>query len=213
METAMKGFTSLLVLVLSLTAFAQNTPTNKEIFDHYTYRKAAFPLTTAPQKWAHQPDVDTWDTMEQAAASAHANGDGYGLYQLAYLEYVNQYTRQKLEPKTMLYHAFEIGKEYGDPYLMYWVTALEEATFYDFEYMDRRRNHARWTDSVATERQEWPVLLLLADLNDACFQKIKRMANESARYANLKNETFGLIKYDIRKKADEMKKSSLKKTI
>jgi len=206
----MKGLMALLLLLFHLTANAQNTPSNKEIFDHYKYPKAAFPLTTAPQKWVNQPDVDTWDTMESAAASAQENKDGYGLYQLAYMEYVNQYTRQKLEPKTMLYHAFEIGKENSDPYLMYWVTALEEVTYYDFEYMDRRRNHARLTDSVATTRQEWPVLLMLADLNDACFVKIKKMTKASARYANLKNETFGLINYDIRKKAVEMKQRSSK---
>jgi hypothetical protein len=206
MKTGFKESTILLFLLLASTLYGQTAVPSQEIFDHYNYPRLDFPLNVNPIKWKHQPDVDSWETMEKAAAAAQQDFDGYGLYQLAYLEYVHQYTALKLDPKTMLYNAFEIGKTNGDPYLMYWVTDLEGTVFYDFEYLDRRRNHARLTDSISTKQMEWPVLFLLADLNDSFYLKIKSLSQKYIRYANWKNETYGLLKLDIRNKAEEIKK-------
>ena len=145
--------------------------------------------------------------MEQAVAAAQLHRDGYGLYQLAYQEYVHNYTVSKLNPKTMLYQAFEIGKANADPFLMFWVTDLEGTIYYRFEYLQRRRNHAAWTDSVATVKKEYVVLKMLADLNDKSFQQMKALAAQYLQCAYLKDETYGLLPYDVRSKALEMEKN------
>lgn len=180
-------------------------------YNYYLNRSAARPLTTAPQKWQGQPRVNSWETMEQAVTVARQQRDGYGLYQLAYLEYVHNYTVSKLNPKTMLYQAFEIGKANADPYLMYWVTDLEGTIYFRFEYLQRRRNHAAWTDSVATAQKDYTVLKMLADLNDKCFLQMRALAAQYLQCAYLKDETYGLLPYDIRPKALEMERNAGKK--
>lgn len=182
-----------------------------ESFNYYTNQSPARPLTTDPHKWASQPKVNSWESMEQAVTAALQQQDGYGLYQLAYLEYVYNYTVSKLNPKTMLYQAFEIGKANADPYLMYWVTDLEGTVYFRFEYLQRRRNHAAWTDSVATVKKEHVVLKMLADLNDKSFLQMKALAAQYLQCAYLKDETYGLLPYDVRAKALEMEKNSTQK--
>jgi hypothetical protein len=197
-----------IALCLALPMAAQSTG---DAYNYYLHPNPARPFLVDPHKWAKQPQVDTWDAMEQAVNTAMLNKDGYGLYQLAYLEYVHNYTVSKLNPKTMLYNAFEIGKANADPYLMYWVTEFEGTAYFRFEYLQRRRNHAAWTDSVATVKQEYPVLIKLADLNDKCFQQMKALAAQYLLCAYLKDETYGLLPYDIRPKALEMAKNASKK--
>lgn len=87
---------------------------------------------------------------------------------------------------------------------MYLITDFEGTAYFRFEYLQRRRNHAEWTDSVATEKKEVPVLLLLADLNDKCFLLMKALADQFLQCAYLKEETYGLLPYDVRRKAQEM---------
>jgi hypothetical protein len=188
-----------------------NAQTEAAAFNYYLHRTPAKPLTVDPHKWAKQPQIDSWESMEQAVNTAMQNNDGYGLYQLAYLEYVHNFTVSKLNPKTMLYKAFEIGKANADPYLMYWVTDFEGTAYFRFEYLQRRRNHAAWTDSVATAKKEYLVLYLLADLNDKCFQQMKDLAAQYLQCAYLKDETYGLLPYDVRAKAVEMEKNTAKK--
>jgi hypothetical protein len=200
-----------LALILCLSAPAQNSIISSEAFNYYLHRNPARPLTVDPHKWAEQPLVNTWDSMEAAFNAAQQNRDGYGIYQLAYLEYVHNYTMSKLNPKTMLYRAFEIGKTNGDPYLMYWVTHLEGTVYFHYEYLERRRHHAEWTDSVATEKKEWPVLYLLAEMNIECFKDMKSLASKYLQCANLKEESFGLLNYDVLQKAQEMEKNATKK--
>jgi len=193
-----------LVTTTILPTAAQTPVGSGDAFNYYLHRNPTRPLTADPHKWAQQPQVNSWESMELATNTAMQNLDGYGLYQLAYLEYVHNFTISKLNPKTMLYQAFEIGKANGDPYLMYWVTEFEGTAYFRFEYLQRRRNHAEWTDSVATEKQEVPVLLLLADLNDKCFLQMKALADQYLQCAYLKEETYGLLNYDVRRKAQEM---------
>jgi hypothetical protein len=199
-----------LVLVLML-ARPLSAQTSGDAYNYFLHQSPLHPLLVDPHKWAKQPQVNTWETMEQAVNSAMQNNDGYGLYQLAYLEYVHNYTVSKLNPKTMLYKAFEIGKSNADPYLMFWITDFEGTAYFRFEYLQRRRNHAFWTDSVATVKQEYPVLKMLADLNDKCFQQMKDLAAKYLQCAYLKEETYGLLTYDIRPKALEMEKNATKK--
>lgn len=199
-----------LAFLLALPLVAQ---TPGDAFNYYLHPNASRPLMVAPHKWANQPQVNTWETMEQAVNTAMQQNDGYGLYQLAYLEYVHNYTVSKLNPKTMLYNAFEIGKANSDPYLMYWVTDFEGTAYFRFEYLQRRRNHAAWTDSVATAKQEYPVLKLLADLNDKSFVQMKALAAQYLQCAYLKEETYGLLPYDIRPKALEMERNATKKIV
>ena len=204
----MKPCLILIILALVMTTIlptAAQTPVGSgDAFNYYLHRNPARPLMVDPHKWAHQPQVNSWESMEQATNTAMKNLDGYGLYQLAYLEYVHNYTISKLNPKTMLYRAFEIGKANGDPYLMYWITEFEGTAYFRFEYLQRRRNHAEWTDSVATEKKEGPVLIWLADLNDKCFSEMKDLAKKYLQCAYLKDETYGLLPYDVRPKALEM---------
>ena len=197
-----------LFLLLALPALAQSTG---ESFNYYLHPDPSKPLMVDPHRWSKLPQVDSWETMEQAFNTAIQQRDGYGLYQLAYLEYVHNYTIDKLNPKTMLYRAFEIGKDNADPYLMYWVTELEGTAYFRFEYLQRRRNHAVWTDSVATAKQEYPVLKLLADLNNKCFQQMKALAAQYLQCAYLKDETYGLLPFDPMPKALEMEQKTTKK--
>jgi len=199
-----------LAMILAFHSEAQTTAGSGSEFNYYLHRTPDRPLDIDPHKWAQQPQVNSWESMEQATYTAMQNQDGYGLYQLAYLEYVHNFTISKLNPKNMLYKAFEIGKTNGDPYLMYWITELEGTAYFRYEYLQRRRNHAAWTDSVATEKKEIPVLLLLADLNDKCFLEMKELAKLYLQCAYLKEETYGLLSHDIRKKALEMKKIASK---
>jgi len=204
---------SVLALTLTLfnTAAAQTTTKPSEDYNYFLHRSTAHPLTVDPHKWVQQPQIDSWESMDIAFNKAQQNQDGYGIYQLAYMEYVQNLTKDELNPKTMLYRAFEIGKANGDPYLMYWVTHLEGAVFFHYEYLSRRRHHAEWTDSVATEKKEWPVLYLLADLNDACYKEIKILGEQYLQCAYLKDETYGLLPYDVRLKAQEMEQNASKK--
>ena len=199
------------LLFACLLSLPMNAQTTGDAFNYYLHRNPAKPLTMDPHKWSKQPQIDSWESMEQAVNTAMQNNDGYGLYQLAYLEYVHNFTVSKLNPKTMLYKAFEIGKANADPYLMYWVTDFEGTAYFRFEYLQRRRNHAVWTDSVATANKEYPVLYLLADLNDKCFQQMKALAAQYLQCAYLKDETYGLLPYDVRAKAVEMEKNAAKK--
>lgn len=199
---------SILACLLTLTANAQSTG---EAFNYYLHPNPSKPLTVDPHKWAKQPQVNSWESMEQAFNTAIQQQDGYSIYQLAYLEYVHNYTVSKLNPKTMLYKAFEIGKTNADPYLMYWVTDFEGTAYYRFEYLQRRRNHAAWTDSVATDKREFTVLKMLADLNDKSFQQMKALAAQLLQCAYLKDETYGLLPIDPRPKALEMEKAAAKK--
>jgi len=203
--------TLLTLALLSLMATAQNTLLSGEAYNYYQKRNADHPLTVDPHKWAKQPLVNSWETMEAAFNTAQQNQDGYGIYQLAYLEYVHNFTIYKLNPKTMLYRAFEIGKTNGDPYLMYWVTHLEGTVFFHYEYLERRRHHAEWTDSVATEKKEWPVLYLLAEMNAESFKEMKSLGSQYLQCASLKEETFGLLPNDVLMKAQEMEKNAAKK--
>lgn len=204
----MKPFLILTILALVMTTTlptAAQTPVGSgAVYNYYLNSTPDRPLMVDPHKWAQQPQVNSWESMEQATNTAMKNQDGYGLYQLAYLEYVHNFTISKLNPKTMLYKAFEIGKANGDPYLMYWITDFEGTAYFRFEYLQRRRNHAEWTDSVASEKKEGSVLLLLADLNDKCFLQMKALADQYLQCAYLKDETYGLLPYDIRRKAQEM---------
>lgn len=200
-----------LALFLVIPASAQTAMKSGEAFNYFLHRSVDSPLTVDPHKWVVQPPVNTWESMVAAYNTAQQNQDGYTLYQLAYLEYVHNFTIAELNPKTMLYRAFEIGKANGDPYLMYWVTHLEGSVFFRFEYLDRRRHHAEWTDSVATEKKEWPVLYLLADLNNECFKEMKTLAQQYLQCAYLKDETYGLLPYDVLLKAQEMEKNASKK--
>jgi len=204
---------SVLALTLTLfnTAAAQTTTKPSEDYNYFLHRSTAHPLTVDPHKWVQQPQIDSWESMDIAFNKAQQNQDGYGIYQLAYMEYVQNLTKDELNPKTMLYRAFEIGKANGDPYLMYWVTHLEGTVFFHYEYLSRRRHHAEWTDSVATEKKEWPVLYLLADLNDACYKEIKTLGEQYLQCAYLKDETYGLLPYDVRLKAQEMEQNASKK--
>jgi hypothetical protein len=194
-------------LVVPFGVLANNSLLPGDAFNYYEHPDANKPLTVIPYKWPGQPLVDSWTTMEQATKEAMDIRDGYSLFQLAYLEYVHQFTHSALDPRTMLYHAFEIGKANGDPYLMYWVTDLEGVVYFNFEYLERRRNHALWTDSVASAKKEWPILYLLADLNEKSFSQMKTLANHYLKFANLKEETFGLLNFDVRKKAEEMERN------
>lgn len=205
-------------LILFLLAFALALPSDAQmqvgsgmVYNYYLNRTPDRPLTINPQKWAQQPQVNSWESMEQANNIAMQNLDGYGLYQLAYLEYVHNFTISKINPKNMLYKAFDIGKANGDPYLMYWVTEFEGTAYFHYEYLQRRRNHAAWTDSVATEKKEFPVLQMLADLNDKCFMEMKELAKQYLQCAYLKDETYGLLNYDVRQKAQEIMKNASKK--
>ncbi len=200
-----------LAMVLTLPLKAQTQVATGLVYNYYLNPTPDRPLDIDPHKWSNQPQVKSWESMEQATNEAMQNLDGYGLYQLAYLEYVHNYTVSKLNPKTMLYKAFEIGKANGDPYLMYWVTELEGTVYFNYEYLQRRRNHALWTDSVATEKKEAAVLTLLADLNDNCFLEMKDLAKKYLQCAYLKDEKYGLLPYDVRQKALEMAKNSPKK--
>lgn len=205
---------TILVISLSILATAQTMSKPDEdsnLYNHFLHPSPTRPLEVDPHKWAVQPQVNTWETMESAFNTALKNNDGYCIYQLAYLEYVHNFTSSKLNPKTMLYRAFEIGKDNGDPYLMYWVTHLEGTVFFRYEYLERRRNHAKWTDSVATEKKEVPVLFLLAELNEECYKDMKSLAKQYLQCAYLKEETFGLLPYDVRQKALDMEKGTLKK--
>lgn len=205
---------TILIVSLTIPAAAQTMPKRSEAsnkYNHYLHPSSTRPLDVDPHKWAEQPPITTWETMEAAFDSAQKHSDGYGMYQLAYLEYVHNFTNSKLNPKTMLYRAFEIGKDNGDPYLMYWVTHLEGTVFFRYEYLERRRNHAEWTDSVATQKREVPVLFLLAALNDECYKDMKSLAKQYLQCAYLKEETFGLLPYDVRQKAMDMEKDALKK--
>ncbi|HET9571124.1 MAG TPA: hypothetical protein VFP20_06925 [Bacteroidales bacterium] len=203
------------ILTLTLITFhpaaAQSTPQSDDVFNYYMHQDSIHPLAVNPRKWAEQPNVNSWETMETSYDTAQIDRNGYRIYQLAYLEYVHNYTHSKLNPKTMLYRAFEIGKENGDPYLMYWVTHLEGTVFFRFEYLERRRHHAEWTDSVATEKEEWPVLYLLAKLNTESFDEMKSLASQYLQCAYLKDETYGLLPYDVLRKAQEMEKKTSKK--
>jgi len=201
----------ILALTLTLSVNAQDIAQSGNDFNYYLHPNPARPLLTDPHKWAQQPQINSWESMEQAYNTAQQKQDGYGLYQLAYLEFVHNYTISKLNPKTMLYRAFEIGKANGDPYLMYWITDFEGVAYFHYEYLERRRNHARWTDSVATEKKEYPVLFLLANLNDKCFVEMKGLASKYLQCAYLKDETFGLLNYDLHLKAQEMEKNDSKK--
>lgn len=200
-----------LAMVLILPLKAQTQVTTGLVYNYYLNPTPDRPLDIDPHKWSNQPQVKSWESMEQATNEAMQNLDGYGLYQLAYLEYVHNYTASNLNPKTMLYKAFEIGKANGDPYLMYWVTELEGTVYFNYEYLQRRRNHAQWTDSVATEKKEVPVLVMLADLNDKCFLEMKALAKKYLQCAYLKDEKYGLLPYDVRQKALEMSKNASKK--
>lgn len=200
-----------LAMILVLPSEAQTSAGSGAVYNYYLNQTPARPLTVDPHKWANQPQVNSWESMELATNSAMQNLDGYGLYQLAYLEYVHSFTISKLNPKTMLYKAFEIGKANSDPYLMYWVTEFEGTAYFRFEYLQRRRNHAEWTDSVATEKKEFPVLNMLADLNDKCFLEMKALAKQYLQCAYLKDETYGLLPYDVRQKTLEMEKNDSKK--
>lgn len=200
-----------LLLSMALPLAAQNQTMASELYNYYQFPEPDCPLDVAPHKWIQQPLVNSWESMEQAAAKAMQNRDGYGLYQLAYLEYVHNYTISKLNPKTMLYNAFDIGKANGDPNLMYWITEFEGTAYFRYEYLQRRRNHAAWTDSVATERKDFRILYLLADLNDKCFTEMKTLAAQYLQCAYLKEETYGLLPYDVREKALEMEKKSAQK--
>jgi hypothetical protein len=64
---------------------------------------------------------------------------------------------------------------------------------------------------VATAKKEYLVLYLLADLNDKCFQQMKDLAAQYLQCAYLKDETYGLLPYDVRAKAVEMEKNAAKK--
>lgn len=200
-----------LAFFLALPLSAQTAMKPREVFNHYLHRSIDKSLTVDPHKWAEQPQVNTWESMVAAYNTAQQNLDGYTLYQLAYLEYVHNFTMTELNPKTMLYRAFEIGKSNGDPYLMYWVTHLEGSVFFRFEYLDRRRHHAEWTDSVATEKKEWPVLYMLANLNKECFKDMRTLAEQYLQCAYLKDETYGLLPYDVLLKAQEMEKNATEK--
>jgi hypothetical protein len=204
-----KSFPLLLVsLLLSITGFAQPVV---DVYDYYRNPQANKPLTADPHKWPNQPAIQSWEAMDQAYQAAVQAQDGYGMYQLAYLEYVHNYTVSTLNPKTMLYKAFEVGKSKGDPYLMYWVTELEGTVYFRFEYLQRRRNHAVWTDSVASARGAYRVLNLLADLNDKCYQQMRTLAAQYLQCAYLKDETYGLLPYDLRPKALEMARNAVSK--
>ena len=209
----MKQFFITMVLALSMVqaSIAQTTDTIGKDCNDDLHQRPTRPLLVNPHKWAQQPQVNSWESMEQASNKAIQDNDGYSLYQLAYLEYVHNYTISKLNPKTMLYKAFEIGKANSDPYLMYWVTELEGTVYFHYEYLQRRRNHAEWTDSVATVKKETAVLFLLADLNDKCFLEMKELAKKYLQCAYLKDETYGLLNFDIRRKAKEMEKNTSKK--
>jgi hypothetical protein len=206
---------ALLIVLASVTKTeAKTNPTltpSGDILNYYKYPDPLKPLTVDPHKWEQQPLVNSWPAMELATKEAMEKRDGYGLFQLAYLEFVHQYTYGKLDPKTMLYNAYEIGKTNGDPYLMYWVTDFEGVAFFFFEYLDRRRNHAMGTDSVATEKRELPVLYMLADLNEKNFQQMKALASQYIQCAYLKNETYALLNYDVRKKAQTLENLQPKK--
>ncbi|MCX6308224.1 MAG: hypothetical protein NTY32_05105 [Bacteroidia bacterium] len=202
---------SILALALALSSHAQSSVGSGAVYNYYLNRTPARPLTVNPHKWVQQPQVNSWESMEQATNTAMLHLDGYGLYQLAYLEYVHHFTISKLNPKNMLYKAFEIGKANGDPYLMYWVTEFEGTAYFQYEYLQRQRNHAAWTDSVATEKKEFPVLQMLADLNDKCFMEMKELAKQYLQCAYLKDETYGLLNDDIRQKAQEIMKNASKK--
>jgi len=193
-----------LAMVLIFPSEAQTLVGSGGVYNYYLNPNPARPLNINPHKWAQQPQVNSWESMEQATDEAMQNLDGYGLYQLAYLEYVHNFTISKLNPKTMLYKAFEIGKANSDPYLMYWITEFEGTAYFRYEYLQRRRNHAEWTDSVATEKKEVPVLNMLADLNDKCFLEMKELAKQYLQCAYLKDETYGLLNYDVRQKAKEI---------
>jgi hypothetical protein len=199
-----------LAMALTLPLKAQTQVATGLVYNYYLNPTPDRPLDIDPHKWSNQPQVKSWESMEQATNEAIQNLDGYGLYQLAYLEYVHNYTISKLNPKTMLFKAFEIGKANGDPYLMYWVTELEGTVYFKYEYLQRRRNHAQWTDSVATQKKEAPVLILLADLNDKCFLDMKELAKQYLQFAYLKDETYGLLPYNVRQKALDMAKNSSK---
>ena len=208
----MRIYSLLLTLVLLLSpqmiqqCSAQDSLPSGDRFDYYLHPSLDKPLVTIPYKWKSQPIVDSWTGMENAVKQATLLGDGYGLFQLAYIEYVHQYTHKTLDVKTLLYHAFEIGKKNGDPYLMYWVTEFEGVALYNFEYLDRRRSHALWTDSVASDKKEWWVLDKLADLNERSYKEMMQLATLYIRHANLKTETYGLLNFDVRKKMEELKK-------
>lgn len=207
----MKSSCLVTFIALSMLMTMVSAQNKEDSFNYYLNPNPARPLTVDPHKWVRQPSVNTWESMEQAVAQALTKNDGYGLYQLAYLEYVHNFTNSRLNPKTMLYQAFEIGKSNADPYLMYWVTDFEGTAYFRFEYLQRRRNHAFWTDSIATEKKELPVLKLLADLNDKSFQQMKSLSAQYLQCAYLKEETYGLLPTDIRRKILEMEKSSDKK--
>jgi len=51
----------------------------------------------------------------------------------------------------------------------------------------------------------------LADLNDACYKEIKTLGEQYLQCAYLKDETYGLLPYDVRLKAQEMEQNASKK--
>ena len=196
-----------------LTVWAQKMSSPAEKWDPYNYyqnRDPLKPLDVAPYKWDEQPMVANWNDLQKSYTEALARQDGYRLLQLAYLEYVHGYSNGTLDPKTMLYKAFEMGRTKQDPYLTYWVTELEGMIFFQFEYLDRRRGHALTTDSIATQRNEWPVLQLLADLNEKSFAEMKQLASKYLQCAYLKDETYGLLPYDVHAKAQTLKEAGAK---
>lgn len=211
MRTHMKSSCLVTFIALLMAFTTASAQTGADAFNYYLNPNTERPLTVNPLKWVRQPSANSWESMEQAVGNALSNRDGYGLYQLAYLEYVHNFTNSKLNPKTMLYQAFEIGKSKADPYLMYWVTDFEGTAYYRFEYLQRRRNHAYWTDSVATEKREIPVLKMLAELNDKSFQQMKSLAEQYLQCAYLKEETYGLLSTDLWSKIQDMEKNSAKK--
>jgi hypothetical protein len=211
MNNTLKWSMLLMTVLYANLAHAQLPVSDTDVFDYYKNPNPQFPIALNPTKWAQQPVIDSWEGMEKAVGAAFRNKDGYSLYQLAYQEYVHQYTKSAMDPRTMLFNAFEMGLKKGDPYLMYWVTELEDVVYFRFEYLDRRRNHARLTDSIATSKMEIPVLYRLADLNDKSFNEMKRLAATYLQCAYLKDETFGLIAQDPRVKAKTMEASRLKK--